>query len=221
MVGSGYLAPVQASAWKVLLAKYGLELGDDLVIETNPVGRLFGVGPEVPIVQQYDSHPITRDLGGIMTAFPLSRSIGIARTPPQGVVAQSLAKTSTGSWAETNRDEVKRGQLRMDDKDVKGPVTVAAVATKDKARLVVFGTAALAANNGLGFQGNRDFFLNTVSWLAEEEDQISIRAKDVKKTPVFLSAQQAQAVFLLPVVVLPALVLTGGIVAVVRRRASK
>jgi hypothetical protein len=38
---------------------------------------------------------------------------------------------------------------------------------------------------------------------------------------VFLSAQQGQAVFLLPVVVMPALVLVGGIVAVVRRRASK
>ena len=98
---------------------------------------------------------------------------------------------------------------------------MAAVATKDKARIVVYGTSNLAANQFLNVQGNRDFFLNTVLWLAEEEDQISIRPKDTKSTPVFLTSQQAQAVFWLPVVVLPALALAGGIVAVVRRRAAK
>ena len=85
---------------------------------------------------------------------------------------------------------------------------------------MVYGTSNLAANQFLNIQGNRDFFLNTVSWLAEEEDQISIRAKDTKQTPVFMSGNQAQAVFLLPVVVLPGLVLVGGIVAVIRRRAA-
>jgi ABC-type uncharacterized transport system involved in gliding motility auxiliary subunit len=60
-----------------------------------------------------------------------------------------------------------------------------------------------------------------MSWLAEQEDQISIRPKDTKSTPVFLNAQQAQAVLWLPVVVLPSLALVGGIVAVVRRRAAK
>jgi ABC-type uncharacterized transport system involved in gliding motility auxiliary subunit len=85
----------------------------------------------------------------------------------------------------------------------------------------VYGTANLAANQFLNVQGNRDFVLNTVSWLAEEEDQISIRPKDTKSTPVFLTSQQAQAVFWVPVVILPALALAGGIVAVVRRRAAK
>jgi ABC-type uncharacterized transport system involved in gliding motility auxiliary subunit len=107
-----------------------------------------------------------------------------------------------------------------DPQDLKGPLAVAAVATMDKARMVVYGTSNIAANQFLNIQGNRDFFLNTVSWLAEEEDQISVRPKDVKQTPVFMSSNQAQAVFLLPVVILPALVLAGGIVAVVRRRAA-
>ncbi len=98
---------------------------------------------------------------------------------------------------------------------------MAAVATKDKARIVVYGTSNFAANQFLNLQGNRDFFLNTVSWLAEEEDQISIRPKDTRQTPVFLNSQQAQAVFLLPVVVLPGIVLIGGIVTLVRRRSGK
>ena len=98
---------------------------------------------------------------------------------------------------------------------------MAAVATKDKARIVVFGTSNLAANQFLNLQGNRDFFLNTVSWLAEEEDQISIRPRTRKQTPVFLNARsRPRPSSWVPVVVLPALAIVGGIVAVVRRRAA-
>jgi ABC-type uncharacterized transport system involved in gliding motility auxiliary subunit len=98
---------------------------------------------------------------------------------------------------------------------------VAVVATKDKARIVAYGTSQLAANRYYSQPGNRDFFLNSVSWLAEQEDQISIRPRDTKQTPVFLTSQQDRAVFWLPVVVLPALAMAGGILAVVRRRAAK
>jgi ABC-type uncharacterized transport system involved in gliding motility auxiliary subunit len=213
--------PFQNDTMKAWLAKYGFELGDNLIVEPNPIGRLFGIGPEVPIVQQYEPHAITREMSGVSTLFPLTRSVGQVQTPPAGTTVQPLARTSPQSWGETNRDALQRGEAQPDAQDPKGPLGVAAVATKDKARVVVYGTSTLASNQFLNLQGNRDFFLNTVSWLAEEEDQISIRPKDTKQTPVFLSAQQGQAVFLLPVVVMPALVLIGGIIAVVRRRASK
>jgi ABC-type uncharacterized transport system involved in gliding motility auxiliary subunit len=212
--------PFQNEGLKKYLVKYGFQLDDDLVVEQNPLGRLFGIGPEVPIIQQYESHPITRDLGGVTTLFPLTRSITALKTPPKGVNVQVLARTSVDSWGETNRADLQRGVAKPDPEDPKGPLAVAAVATIDKARIVVYGTSNLAANQFLNIQGNRDFFLNTVSWLAEEEDQISVRPKDTKQTPVFMSANQAQAVNLLPMVVLPGLVLVGGIIAVVRRRAA-
>ncbi len=211
--------PFQNEGLKKYLAKYGIELGDDMIVESNPIGRLFGIGPEVPIVQQYEPHPITKDLAGVTTLFPLTRSVTPAKTPPAGLTVQPLARTSPQSWGETDRTALQRGEAKPDPQDPKGPLGVAAVATRDKARLVVYGTSNIAANQFLNIQGNRDFFLNTVSWLAEEEDQVSIRPKDVKQTPVFMSSQQAQTVFLVPVVVLPGLVLVGGIVAVARRRA--
>jgi ABC-type uncharacterized transport system involved in gliding motility auxiliary subunit len=213
--------PFQNEKMKTWLAKYGFDLGDNLIVEPNPIGRLFGIGPEVPIVQQYESHPITRDMAGITTLFPLTRSVGTASPPPAGVTLQALAKTTADSWGETDRQALERGQAKPDPQDVKGPLTLAAVATKDKARIVVYGTANLAGNQFLNVQGNRDFFLNTVSWLAEQEDQIAVRPKDTKQTPVFLTSQQAQAVFWLPVVILPAIGMVGGIIAVARRRAAK
>jgi len=220
MVDPGIVTPVKDDAIKRLLASYGIELGENLVIEVNPIGQVFGIGPEVPIVQEYEAHPITRDMGGITTLFPLTRTTSPAKSLPQGVNVQALAKTSSQSWGETDRNSLVQGQVKPDPQDQRGPLPVVVVATKDKARIVVYGTSNLAANQFLNLQGNRDFFLNSVSWLAEEEDQISIRPKDVRQTPVFLSAQQSNLVLLIPMVVLPGLVLAGGIFAVVRRRSG-
>ena len=215
------LTPGQDASLKKLTATYGLDLGDNLVIELNPIGRLFGIGPEVPIIQQYESHPITRDMGGVSTLFPLTRTVTPSSKPPAGLTDQALAKTSPDSWGETDRASLLAGQVKPDPQDPKGPLPVAAVATKDKARIVVYGTSNIAANQFLNVQGNRDFFLNTVSWLAEEEDQIAIRPKETKQTPVFLTSDQARLVFLVPVVLVPGLVLVGGIVTLVRRRSAR
>ena len=139
--------------------------------------------------------------------------------------AQSLILAAKAVALIEGRGHVSFGDVqrtaRPDPQDTKGPLSVAVVATKDKARLVVYGTSNLAANQFLNLQGNRDFFLNTVSWLAEEEDQITVRPKDSRQNPIFLSARQGQLVFWLPVVVLPGLVLAGGVIAVIRRRAAK
>ena len=223
--------PFQAEGMKKYLAKYGVTLGDDLVVEVNPLGRLFGIGPEVPVVSQYDPHPITKELGGQMTLFPLTRSVTPAKTPPKGVTLQSLAQTSDQSWGETDRAALQRGEAKPDPQDKKGPLPVAVVATIDaaappegkkdaKARVVVVGTSNLATNQFVNAAGNRDFFLNAVSWLAEEEDLIAIRPRDPRQAPIILTATQGQVVFWLPVVILPGAVMLCGIVAVVRRRKS-
>jgi ABC-type uncharacterized transport system involved in gliding motility auxiliary subunit len=221
MVNPPFPQKVQDDAVKRLLAKYGVELGDNLVVELSPIGRLFGIGPEIPIVQQYEPHTITRDLAGLTTLFPLTRTVTPAKTVPPGTSVQPLARTSAESWGETDGASIQGGQVKPDGPDLRGPLPIVVAVTRDKARLIVYGTSNVATNQFLNLQGNRDFFLNTVSWLAEEEDQISIRPKDAKATPVFLTAQQAQAVFWLPVVVLPGIVLVGGIVALMRRRAAK
>jgi ABC-type uncharacterized transport system involved in gliding motility auxiliary subunit len=210
----------QAPGLKAFVARLGINLQDDRVIEVNPIGQVFGIGPDVPIVQQYEQHPITSEMRGVMTLFPSTRSMKPG-SPGGKFAAQPLARTSAQSWGETDRAALTRGLARPDPQDAKGPLTVAAAASSAKSRIVVFGTSILATNQFLNVQGNRDLFLNAVSWLAEQEDLISIRPKDTKRTPVMLSAQQGQVVFLLPVVVLPGIALVAGIVVFARRRGSQ
>ncbi|HET8529972.1 MAG TPA: Gldg family protein [Methylomirabilota bacterium] len=232
--------PFQATPTVKYLSKYGITVDDDVVIELNPIGQVFGVGPLVPVVGQYDPHPITKDMGGVMTLFPLTRSVEPAKALPKGVQASPLAQTSRQSWGETDKNVFQTGKATPDPTEKTGPLPVAVVATVDaeppvkpegaaadgpkkaaKARIVVVGTADFASNQFLGAQGNRDFFLNVVSWLAEEEDLISIRAKDPKQNPVVLTSAQSRLVGILPWAGLPAAVLICGIVVIVQRRRAR
>jgi ABC-type uncharacterized transport system involved in gliding motility auxiliary subunit len=233
--------PLQADGLAKYLAKYGVTLGQDLVVEPSPVGRLLGVGPEVPLVMQYEQHPITRDMAKVMTGFPLTRSVSAAKTPPKGMTVTPLAKTSAESWGETNLDGLRRGQpASRDDKDTPGPVPVLVAVTiepssapkpagqaeadeskKPKGRLVVLGTSTFASNQALGFQGNRDLFLNIVAWLAGQEDEIAVRPKDPRQNPIFATEAQKNAILWLSIVVLPGAVMVCGIALVMRRRRSK
>lgn len=230
--------PLQADGLAKYVAKYGVTLGQDLVVEPSPIGRLLGVGPEVPLVMQYEQHPITKDMAKVMTGFPLTRSVSPAKTPPKGMTVTPLAKTSADSWGETNLDGLRRGQpASRDDKDTPGPVPVLLAVTieptpapkvagqaeaddskKPKGRLVVLGTSTFASNQALGFQGNRDLFLNIVAWLAGQEDEIAVRPKDPRQNPIFATEAQKNAILWLSIVVLPGAVMVCGIARVVRRR---
>src|SRR5213078_4061647 len=100
--------------------------------------------------------------------------------PVNGINVEQLLASNERSWGETN---LKSAEAEFDPKtDLKGPVPLATVATKDlgqnkKTRLVVFGDSDFASNGFFGLQGNGNLFLNTVSWLAQDENFISIRPK--------------------------------------------
>lgn len=238
--------PAGLPALAAFVKRYGIDVGNDLVIETNPLGRLVGGDYHMPVVMAYEQHAITKDLANVMTMFPLVRSVQIARELPSGVTAQGLVSTSGESWAETDLPGLREGRSAFDaTSDRQGPVTIAAVATihpggatppvptdtdattpddKEKqapraARLVVFGDAEFANNSFFTVQGNGNLFLNTVSWLAEEEDLIAIRPrKGGGSGPVMVTAGQASLIFWLPVVVLPLAVFGSGVLVFVRRK---
>jgi len=238
------LDPFSAPSLKEFLGRYGIKVGDDVIVDQY--SRVLGGDYLMPVVSKYYPHPITRDFA-LASLFPFARSIDVAEKLPQGVSVQKLGETGAGSWAETDKGELNRGRLTFDKgKDRQGPVPVGVVATVEAkeatapstekktvekepekrptagpARLVVYGNSMFASNNFLNFSGNRDLFLNSISWLAEEEDQISIRPREAKSTPIFLTAMQGRLAFWLPVVVVPTLLLVSGTSVVLRRRRSR
>jgi ABC-type uncharacterized transport system involved in gliding motility auxiliary subunit len=73
-------------------------------------------------------------------------------------------------------------------------------------------------NNILRFNGNRDLFLNMMSWLSSDEDLISIRPKEPEDRRLNLSGRQMSVLFYSSMVFLPLIVVASGFAVWWRRR---
>jgi ABC-type uncharacterized transport system involved in gliding motility auxiliary subunit len=89
---------------------------------------------------------------------------------------------------------------------------------KPETRVAAIGDSDFAANNYLGIEGNRDLFMNTVNWLAQQESLISIRPREPSDSRLTLTANVRSALFLMSIFVIPALVLGAGVFTWWRRR---
>ena len=86
------------------------------------------------------------------------------------------------------------------------PISTTSQPTAKESRLVVFGNSNFAADGLFEQQLNGDVFLNSVSWLSQQDQQLlSIRPKEPKNRRIVISTLQANlltiaAVFLLPLI---------------------
>jgi gliding motility-associatede transport system auxiliary component len=225
----------------IFLADFGFKLENDIVVDT--VSRLLGGDYFMPVVSEYETHPITERFG-YATFFPLARSVEVAETKPDGATVTALAKTSPNSWSERELDqkEVKFNEA----KDKQGPIGLAAVAeipvkaeapataeakpgepaanepkpaaADKKTRIAVIGDSDFVKNRYYGLSGNGNFFLNVANWLTEESDLIAIQPKTQTPRTIQLTPAQGRLVFLISIVVLPLAVLLLGVTVWARRR---
>ncbi len=96
--------------------------------------------------------------------------------------------------------------------------TSEAAEAKKEGRLAVFGDSDFVTNRYYNLSGNGNFFLNTVNWLTEEADLISIQPKTSSPRTIHLTPSQGRMIFFVSVVILPLLVLITGVSVWVRRR---
>ena len=225
---------------EALLKDWDFQAGRDVVVDASGMGQLIGTDASVPVVASYPSHPIT-DRFNVITAYPLARSITPILPATSGRAAITIIQTSPRSWAETDMKQLQSGQVELnpDKGDKAGPVSIGAVtatnavdvpkpdATKTAAgeqprppesRFVTIGDSDFAANYALRIQGNQDLFVNTINWLAQQENLISIRPKAPSDSRLTITAQQATAVLWMSLLVIPAIVFGTGIYTWWRKR---
>jgi ABC-type uncharacterized transport system involved in gliding motility auxiliary subunit len=87
-----------------------------------------------------------------------------------------------------------------------------------EARVVVIGDSDFANNAFLRHQRNGDLFLNAVSWLAEDEDLISVRPKNSENRSVQMTPAHSRILFWVTMVALPGAALGLGLLVWSRRR---
>lgn len=87
-----------------------------------------------------------------------------------------------------------------------------------EARLAVIGDSDFASNSYLGMQGNRDFALNTINWLAQQEELIAVRPREPEDRRITVTAGQQRMLQWIVLVVVPAAIFGMGVHTWWRRR---
>jgi len=224
------------------LAGYGVDVGDDLVLEADGSKLVLGYGPETFVVDDYTAHPVVGSLGEreIPLILSVARSVS-AGTAPDGARALQLFRTSADAWGET--DVTSTEELAPGGDDPRGPLSLAVVveaedgaddqaageaadadgadgAKSSGLRLAVIGdsdiaAAQLVANPGLG---NAAFVGNLFNWMVERRALLGIPPKRPEQVRLSMSSTELRWSVLGVTVVLPALAILAGIWVWSRRR---
>jgi ABC-type uncharacterized transport system involved in gliding motility auxiliary subunit len=202
----------------------------------DPLSRQAQVEPQILLgFSAGTEHPITKDFPSSTVAanffFPITAYIN--STPPEGITITPLVKTSPQAWAESDWASLQSGLVKFNEgRDKKGPMNVAVAVEKTNPpseegkpapanakgmRLAVFGTSTFGSNSVLDKVGNRDLFLNSVAWLADNENLISIRPKDVQDGLKQFNPGILNLVLLVSVFALPLLIVAAGVFVWLRR----
>jgi ABC-type uncharacterized transport system involved in gliding motility auxiliary subunit len=218
-----------------LAREWGVDVGNNLVIDASGLGQLIGAQDAAVPVAMPVLHAITNNFR-TMTAFPMARSVVPIEGGVNGRTAQTVLETSPESWAEADLAGVlttRRTERNPDQGDRVGPVPIAAAVSiaapnappppatpegsadtatlpKPETRVVVVGDSDFASNAVVGLQGNRDIFLNMANWVAQQEDMIAIRPRSPEDRPITMTADQSAYVFWFTLAIVPLLLFVNG-----------
>lgn len=204
-----------------LLQRYGMSLRNDLALDPERALQ----SPAVPVITKdgFQFHEITSDMTNpepLLTIFPGARSVVVPSTAPSGTTTSSLLKTSDAAWGETDLAalEVEGAQPVKDDVDAGGPLDLAAAAepaagadagaAKGPGRLVVVGSASWVSDailQQINATGNGVFVLNSINWLAQDEELMGIRATEPDDRPL-RTPQNPILLFLVTTLLLPGVI---------------
>lgn len=208
-----------------LLKEWGVRLDDRLAVDVSGSG--VGLGPAIPIVTEYGQHPITQNFANGISFYRLARPLEINPIPGIQATPLLLTKAYPDSWAES---DLQSENLEFNpETDLPGPLTLGVALTKTipsptteaetsptsptaeksekpaiESRLVVIGDSDFASDGLFEQQLNGDVFLNSVTWLSQQDQQpLSIRPKEQNNRRINLSIVQASLLTFSSLLILP------------------
>lgn len=215
----------------VFLSDWGFKTKNDYIID--PVSSV--VIP-VNVVPQYTAHPITQTLkeGNVFACLVVARSILSGESKYSGSFENIITTSPQGYGKEEATFDLSRARFNPRT-DIAGPVPLAIAGTYDiegrdvPARIVVFGDATFALNAyinpeqgqsvDVAFAGNKDLFMNTVAYLLEARQKITIRPKEASIKNLTLTTTQTNFIRYVAQIGLPCLFgILGILIWFLRRR---
>jgi ABC-type uncharacterized transport system involved in gliding motility auxiliary subunit len=198
-----------------LATDWGITYANDIVIDTSSNQAFYAVAAA------YANHAITEKLQGRVSFYPTARSLTIASNPPNALTP--LVATTSSAWGETDFASMQAGiqPSFAQGTDFPGPLTLAVAAqnTTTGSHLVVFGDVDYASDAFFSQYANGDIFMNSIDWAGGQQQLINLNSPTAitrtLKTPSNFVLLVMAISFLL---ILPSLVIAGGVISWLIRR---
>jgi len=204
------------------LRRFGIQVGQGVIVETSGAGRAVGAGPESPIGLVYHEHPVTRGFeqrtlfGGAVPLSIVTTDIGI----PKPLV-------STGESTFERADLMSRSADFRPGRDRRGPFVLAVAvqiprgsrdAKLPEPRLVVAGDSDFLTNALLTLTPNRDLAIRIIAWLAGEEETHMVSVEERQNRRISMTEAQLTLMRLVNFGLLPLIPVLAGLIQFIRSR---
>lgn len=195
--------PMLQSGLEPLARNYGISIDPGIVVDQAGRSRFDSPFAAIGVPGE---HPITKNFR-LATVYPQAASLtlgaasGVSSTPLMTTLGPVAGQPVT--WVEGSADPSKADAPEGSQKV--GPLNLAVVATKqvkkdasnkrsDEGRFILIGDHDFVANGNLTVLGNGDFALNTLNWMADQAERISIRPRQREASRLFLSSAQMSGI---------------------------
>jgi ABC-2 type transport system permease protein len=201
--------------FNMLLSDFNLQVNSDKVKESDSQRHL----PEDPytILMNVKSNMIIPNEFNIVLQD--SRSIRVLKNKQAGVTNIVLIETSDTAVGES--------VINPGEGDTKGPLNVAVAAEKKQGdtpgKVLVMGNASFISDDaakvyGGLYQNGMAFFLQSLNWMFDEDDEIIVPTKNYNLNSIYITQQQAVIIGLVVTIVVPLIILAVGFTVFMRRR---
>ena len=201
---------------------YGISVLDGVVIEESTDHYVFNT--PVLLMPDMESSEITDPLitDNYHVILPVSKALDLSGTSDD-VTVTPLLQSSEESFIKEEGYEIET--YEKEDGDIEGPLTIAALATKDledgnQMQLVWIASSEMLEDvyNQYSSDANEDFVLNALEMMTEKDDSISVRSKSLTNEYLTISTSDSSLIKVVTIGIIPAMYLLIGIFVAVRRR---
>jgi len=208
-----------------VLASYGLRFDYGIVNELDYNYVAIDPRTEWPDLADHDITRTLRDKSRTPVVLWEAMSISTLDTKRRTVEINEIMTSSASAFLRTEIDVFSYDRLAT---DMQGPLTLAIAATdpywldpnrpEPQARIVAIGCGTLLNMANNGFDANRDVFINSLVWLNDRPETITVRSKSLFILPLRLNMIQVIIFGGLFVFVIPVAFFVTGFVTWLKRR---
>ena len=215
-----------------ILDEYGIILTNGFTLEMDS-NRIF-LGLNETFLPSYGYHDIVSKTKSEAVIMFLTIGINFAedtKLKELNVENNIMLKSSNNSWL---RRDLNNYGIDKVEGDINGPITVAAISTKTiedrKSNLVVFGSNIFITDlmvpmvneeyPAIALYNNRNLILDTLNYLNEREDAISIR-KNKTDSDFYIMTRTENILVILIILIIPVVIITIGVIVWYKRKNMK